>query len=187
MDPGDRALTADALAARLQIELGPSCASLTDRFIVEAESIDRSVVYAWSRYGKGEGDEYLNIPLDKSEYEAFIDAVLTSPKVTPHDFEKPKYFEGCLPLEVTAERGRELAIWRMKPVGLPDPRTGREPYGRCSTLRITAARPIICRLSDPHDLGAQTQVFRALPVVGGEVFKARCDPPEHLRQRPRSA
>ena len=167
-------LTADALAARLQTELGPSCAFFDSIApIVEAESIDRSVVYALSRYGKGEGDEYLNIPLDKSEYEAFIDAVLASPKVTPHDFEKPKYFEGCLPLEVVAERGREsLRFGAMKPVGLPDPRTGREPYAVVQLRAENHGRTAYNMVGFQTRMtwGAQTQVFRALPGMSEATF-----------------
>ncbi len=97
--------------------------------IVAADSIDASIAYARSRYGKGAGDEYLNLPLDEAQYHAFVAALVSGEKVAPHAFEEPRYFEGCLPIEVMAERGPEvLAHGPMKPVGLEDPRTGRRPF-----------------------------------------------------------
>jgi methylenetetrahydrofolate--tRNA-(uracil-5-)-methyltransferase len=97
--------------------------------IVSDESVDRTIAYARSRYGKGEGDEYLNLPLDQAQYHAFVEALLRAEKLPAHEFEEPRYFEGCLPVEVMAERGLEvLAHGPMKPVGLEDPRTGRRPY-----------------------------------------------------------
>jgi methylenetetrahydrofolate--tRNA-(uracil-5-)-methyltransferase len=97
--------------------------------IVAADSIDMTVAYARSRYGKGGGDDYLNLPLDEGQYRAFVAALLAGEKVPAHDFEEPRYFEGCLPVEVMAERGQDvLAYGPMKPVGLEDPRTGRRPH-----------------------------------------------------------
>jgi methylenetetrahydrofolate--tRNA-(uracil-5-)-methyltransferase len=97
--------------------------------ILSADSIDMSIAYALSRYGKGSGDDYLNLPLDETQYRAFVAALVAGEKVKPHEFEEPRYFEGCLPIEVMAERGPEvLAYGPMKPVGLEDPRTGRRPY-----------------------------------------------------------
>ncbi len=97
--------------------------------IVTAESIDHAVVFRASRYGKGEGDDYLNCPLDEAGYAAFIDAVLAGEKVPAREFEKVLHFEGCMPIEEMAERGREtLRFGPMKPVGLIDPRTGQEPH-----------------------------------------------------------
>lgn len=97
--------------------------------IVTAESIDHAVVFRASRYGKGEGDDYLNCPLDEAGYAAFIDAVLAGEKVPAREFEKVLHFEGCMPIEEMAERGIEtLRFGPMKPVGLIDPRTGQEPH-----------------------------------------------------------
>jgi methylenetetrahydrofolate--tRNA-(uracil-5-)-methyltransferase len=97
--------------------------------IVAADSIDMSIAFRASRWGKGDGDDYLNLPLSKEEYLAFVQALRTGQKVPPHAFEEPRYFEGCLPIEVMAERGDEvLAHGPMKPVGLIDPRTGRRPH-----------------------------------------------------------
>lgn len=123
-------LTSDALATSL--------AGLTgDRLyfydaiapIVSAESLDMGKVFAASRYGKGDGDDYLNCPLNEAEYLAFVAELVTAEKVPSRDFEKIVHFEGCMPVETMAERGVEtLRFGPMKPVGLIDPRTGAEPH-----------------------------------------------------------
>jgi methylenetetrahydrofolate--tRNA-(uracil-5-)-methyltransferase len=96
--------------------------------IVTAESIDRTVVFAASRYGKG-GEDYLNCPLDRAEYGRFVDAVLGAATVPTREFEKCIYFEGCMPIEELARRGPQtLAFGPMRPVGLTDPRSGRRPH-----------------------------------------------------------
>src|SRR6266849_3641443 len=97
--------------------------------IVASDSIDMSVAFAQSRYGKGGGADYLNLPMTREEYVAFVSSLRAAEKVPPHHFEEPRYFEGCLPIEVMAERGDEvLAFGPMKPVGLVDPRTGKRPH-----------------------------------------------------------
>jgi len=96
--------------------------------IVYAESIDWKKVFIADRYGKEEGS-YVNCPLTKEEYERFVEELLKAEKVPLHPFEDPKYFEGCLPIEVMAERGKDtLRYGPMKPTGLIDPKTGKEPY-----------------------------------------------------------
>lgn len=97
--------------------------------IVDASTIDESKTFRASRYDKGGDDAYVNCPLTKDEYERFVAAVIAAEKVAPREFEEARYFEGCLPLEVMAERGPQtLRFGPMKPVGLDDPRTGRWPY-----------------------------------------------------------
>jgi len=136
-------LTSDKLANELSRITGEEHLYFFDAIspIVEAESIDMSVCFRASRYGRGqiaEGD-YINCPMNEVEYEAFIDALLGSEKIPLRDFEVAVkagvragphgYFEGCLPVEVIAERGREsLAYGPMRPVGLIDPRSGKRPY-----------------------------------------------------------
>ncbi|ABS26892.1 methylenetetrahydrofolate--tRNA-(uracil(54)-C(5))-methyltransferase (FADH(2)-oxidizing) TrmFO [Anaeromyxobacter sp. Fw109-5] len=123
-------LTGDALAADVAALAGGRL-HFYDAIapIVAADSIDMSIAYARSRYGKGSGDDYLNLPFDEGQYRAFVGALLAGEKVAAHDFEEPRYFEGCLPIEVMAERGADvLAYGPMKPVGLEDPRTGRRPF-----------------------------------------------------------
>jgi methylenetetrahydrofolate--tRNA-(uracil-5-)-methyltransferase len=123
-------LTSDALAEQLSSLTG-------DRLyfydaiapIVSAESLDLSKIYAASRYGKGDGDDYLNCPLDQEQYTAFLTALRGAEKVEPRDFEKLVHFEGCMPIEELAARGDDtLRFGPMKPVGLPDPATGEEPW-----------------------------------------------------------
>ena len=96
--------------------------------IVSADSVDREVVFAAARYGKG-GSDYLNCPLTREEYLAFHEALLAGERYPLHDFEAPHYFEGCLPIEELAARGEDtLRFGPMRPVGLRDPRTGRRPH-----------------------------------------------------------
>src|SRR5438132_3947320 len=124
-------LTGESLAASLAEAVGAAQLAFYDAIapIVAGESIDLSVAFAQSRYGKGGGDDYLTLPLTREEYERFVDELLEGAKVAPHPFEEPRYFEGCLPIEVMAERGRDvLAFGPMKPVGLQDPRTGARPH-----------------------------------------------------------
>jgi methylenetetrahydrofolate--tRNA-(uracil-5-)-methyltransferase len=124
-------LTGDALAAAIAERVGSEHLAYYDAIapILSAASIDETKVFRASRYDKGGDDAYVNCPLDKAQYGAFVEALRTAEKVAPRAFEKVKYFEGCLPVEVMAERGeRTLAFGPMKPVGLTDPRTGRWPY-----------------------------------------------------------
>ena len=124
-------LTGDELAADLERVVGQGRLAYYDAIapVVTAESVDWSVAFKASRYGKGGDDAYGNCPMDEARYDAFLEAVLAAEKVAPKDFEEPRYFEGCLPLEVMAERGRlTLAYGPLKPVGLTDPRTGERPF-----------------------------------------------------------
>jgi methylenetetrahydrofolate--tRNA-(uracil-5-)-methyltransferase len=109
--------------------------------IVQADSIDMEIAFAASRWGKGSGDDYLNLPMDEAQYRAFVAALLAGEKVKPHHFEEPRYFEGCLPIEVMAERGVEtLSFGPMKPVGLFDPRKpGQRSYAVVQLRREDAA------------------------------------------------
>ena len=123
-------LTSDSLAEKLkskadeQIHFYDAVAP-----VVTKESIEMSKVFVSGRYGRG--DDYINCPMNRDEYESFYDALVNAERSLPHDFEKEKgkYFEGCMPVEALAERGRDtLRFGPMKPRGLVDPRTGREPY-----------------------------------------------------------
>jgi methylenetetrahydrofolate--tRNA-(uracil-5-)-methyltransferase len=124
-------LTSDRLADAIAARLGTGALALYDAIapIVSAESLDRSRIYALSRYGKGDGDDYLNCPMDRARYDAFLDALTAADQYSGHAFDDVPYFEGCLPIEEMARRGRETPRFGpMKPVGLPDPASGREPY-----------------------------------------------------------
>jgi methylenetetrahydrofolate--tRNA-(uracil-5-)-methyltransferase len=97
--------------------------------VIEADTIDRDVVFAASRYGKGGGSDYLNCPMTRDEYEAFVAALLAGEKAPLHEFDETPFFEGCLPIEEMARRGTDtLSFGPMKPVGLIDPRTGMRPH-----------------------------------------------------------
>lgn len=168
-------LTADALAARIAAVCGARL-HFHDAIapIVAADSVDRAVAYARSRYGKGAGDDYLNLPFDEPQYAAFVEALVAGEKVAPHAFEEPRYFEGCLPIEVMAARGRDvLAHGPMKPVGLEDPRTGRRPHAVVQLRREDEAGTAYnlvgfqTRLTWPE----QRRIFRAfVPGLAGAEF-----------------
>ncbi|HZS12595.1 MAG TPA: methylenetetrahydrofolate--tRNA-(uracil(54)-C(5))-methyltransferase (FADH(2)-oxidizing) TrmFO [Nitrospirales bacterium] len=123
-------LTSDRLASSIRALTHANSLYFFDAIspIIDADSIDTNVAFRASRYDKG-GDDYLNCPMDKAAYDAFYDALMAAEKVQSKEFEKTPYFEGCIPIEVMAERGREtLAFGPMKPVGLQNPRTGTRPH-----------------------------------------------------------
>ncbi len=141
--------------------------------IVAADSVDETIAYRASRYGKGNADDYLNCPLDRPTYEAFLAAMLAAEKVTPHEFEEAKYFEGCLPVEVMAERGPDtLRFGCMKPVGLDDPRTGRWPYAvvqlRAEDVDRTAYN--LVGFQTRMKWGDQLRVLRMIPGLQEAEF-----------------
>ncbi len=124
-------LTSDRMAASVAARLGSAALAFYDAIapIVAAESLDRERLYALSRYGKGGGDDYLNAPLEEPEFDAFISELAGAEQYDGHDFDRTPYFEGCLPIEEMARRGRDtLRFGPMKPVGLRHPGTGREPH-----------------------------------------------------------
>ena len=124
-------LTSDALAADLARVIGAEHLAYYDSIapIIAGDSIDWELVFRASRYDKGGDDAYVNCPLDETQYKTFVAELCAAQKVVPRAFEQVRYFEGCLPIEVMAERGeRTLSFGPMKPVGLTDPRTGRRPH-----------------------------------------------------------
>lgn len=168
-------LTSPALEKALLALLGEKYLYFYDAMapIVEAASLDMEKLYALSRYGKGGGDDYLNVPLSRAEYEAFVAALLAGEKVPFHDFEKAVYFEGCLPAEAMAERGVEtLRHGPMKPFGLPDPRTGREPYAVVQLRQDDLAKTHfnLVGFQTKLKVGEQRRVFRMLPGLENAEF-----------------
>jgi methylenetetrahydrofolate--tRNA-(uracil-5-)-methyltransferase len=140
---------------------------------VELASLDLSKLYALSRWGKGGGADYLNVPLSRPEYESFVKELLAGEKVPFHDFEKAFYFEGCLPVEAMAERGLEtLRHGPMKPFGLRDPRTGKEPYAAVQLRQDDLAREHFNLVGFQTKLrvGEQKRIFRTLPGLGRAEF-----------------
>lgn len=171
-------LTSDALAREIGRFTGAERLYFYDSIspIVAADSIDMSVAFRASRYGKSldGSDDYLNCPLDKDQYDAFVDAVLDAGRYEPHIPEdKTPYFEGCLPIEEIARRGRDtLRFGPMKPVGLDDPRTGRRPYAVLQ-LRQENQRADSFNLvgfQNHMRFGDQASVFRMIPGLAQAEF-----------------
>jgi len=140
--------------------------------IVEADSIDMSKVYLAARYDKGTAD-YINCPMSKEEYDRFLDALIDAHSVEEHDWEKLNYFEGCLPIEEIARRGRDtLRFGPMKPVGLRDPRTGRPPYAvvqlRQENLRADSYN--LVGFQNHLKFGEQARVLRLIPGLENAKF-----------------
>jgi methylenetetrahydrofolate--tRNA-(uracil-5-)-methyltransferase len=124
-------LVSEALAAAIARFTGEDYLHFFDAIapVIEAETIDRSFVFAASRYGKGGGEDYLNCPMTEEEYRAFVAALLAGDKAPLHELDRTPFFEGCLPIEEMARRGSDtLRFGPMKPVGLKDPRTGERPF-----------------------------------------------------------
>jgi methylenetetrahydrofolate--tRNA-(uracil-5-)-methyltransferase len=166
-------LTTDALAEHLKNLTHAKHLYFYDAIspIVDADSIDMNVVFRASRYDKG--SDYLNCPMTEAEYDAFYKALLEAEKVVPKDFEKVPYFEGCIPIEVMAERGRDTMMFGpMKPVGLVDPRTNARPYAVVQ-LRMENRHGTCYNLvgfQTKLTYGAQKRVLRMIPGLQNAEF-----------------
>jgi methylenetetrahydrofolate--tRNA-(uracil-5-)-methyltransferase len=161
-------LTSARLTGAMAARLGSSALAFYDAIapVVADDSLDHDRLYALSRYGKGDGDDYLNAPLDGPAYERFLDALLEADQHQGHDFDEVPYFEGCLPVEEMARRGREtLRFGPMKPVGLPDPRTGREPHAVVQLRREDRAGQMwnLVGFQTRLRIPEQQRVFRMIP------------------------
>ncbi|MDO8676981.1 MAG: methylenetetrahydrofolate--tRNA-(uracil(54)-C(5))-methyltransferase (FADH(2)-oxidizing) TrmFO [Acidobacteriota bacterium] len=173
-------LTSDALSKDIQAMVGEEHLAFYDAIspIVLAESIDMSKVFRASRWdrslspGEAEGD-YLNCPMTKAEYDAFYAALTTAESATVHDFDKEKFFEGCLPIEVMAHRGEgTLRFGPMKPVGLTDPKTGRFPYAAVQLRQDTLAGDHYSLVGFQTQIkwGDQARVLRMIPGLEHAEF-----------------
>ena len=174
-------LTSDALAAAIRERLGVESLAFYDAIapVIDAESIDTSRAFRASRYDKEtmdsaeEGGAYFNCPFTREEYDAFLDALAAADQFTAHEFDKVPYFEGCMPIEEAARRGKDtLRFGPMKPVGLTDPATGKRPYAVLQLRREDRAgrmwNLVGCqtRLRIPE----QQRVFRMVPGLAGAEF-----------------
>jgi methylenetetrahydrofolate--tRNA-(uracil-5-)-methyltransferase len=172
-------LTSEALAAEIQAIAGREQLYFYDAAspIIDADTIDRSICFEASRYGKGQEDGgaggYLNCPLSEEEYHAFRAELLKAEKVPLKEFEPIKLFEGCLPIEEMAERGeRTMAFGPMKPVGLTDPRTGRRPFAVVQLRQENEGATLYSmvafqtRLTWPE----QRRIFRMIPGLQNAEF-----------------
>jgi methylenetetrahydrofolate--tRNA-(uracil-5-)-methyltransferase len=174
-------LTSPALAEDIRRVGGEDQLAFFDAIapIVHKDSIDLEVAWFQSRYDKagpggGGGADYVNCPLDRDRYEAFVDALLAAEKAEFKEWERSTpYFEGCLPIEVMAERGREtLRFGPMKPVGLTDPRTGRRPHAVVQLRQDNALGTLYNMVGFQTKLrhGEQVRVFRMIPGLGQAQF-----------------
>ncbi len=172
-------LTTDALSRHLTERLGTKSLSFFDAAapIVDAATIDTTIAYAASRYGKGEPC-YLNCPMSREEYRAFYAALIEAEEAPLHDFDRdeqkePTVFEGCMPVEVMARRGEDTLLFGpLKPVGLPDPRTGKEPYAVVQLRRENNAATMYNLVGFQTHLtfGEQRRVFRMIPGLEKAEF-----------------
>jgi methylenetetrahydrofolate--tRNA-(uracil-5-)-methyltransferase len=170
-------LTSRALHRALDEALGGEALAFFDAVapIVAADSLDMDHLFRASRYGKGAGADYLNVPLDRAAYDDFVDALLNADKVPFKDFESEdaRYFEGCLPIEVMAERGRDtLRFGPMKPVGLEDPSTGHRPWAVVQLRQddLAAEHWNLVGFQTKLTQGEQKRVFRTLPGLEAARF-----------------
>jgi methylenetetrahydrofolate--tRNA-(uracil-5-)-methyltransferase len=167
-------LTSNALSEEIQRITGSGHLAFYDSIspIVDAETIDMSRVYFAARWDKGTAD-YINCPMDRSEYDRFIDALLAAKAAESKEWEKLDYFEGCLPIEILARRGRDtLRFGPMKPVGLRDPRTGLRPWAvvqlRKENLRADSYN--LVGFQNHLKFGEQARVLRLIPGLENARF-----------------
>jgi methylenetetrahydrofolate--tRNA-(uracil-5-)-methyltransferase len=172
-------LTSSSLGQSIATETGAEALAFFDAIapIVYAESIDMSQAWLQSRYDKGDTEEertaYINCPMTRDQYEAFIDALLAADKTEFHEGETAGYFDGCLPIEVMAERGREtLRFGPMKPVGLTNPHSDIKPYAVVQLRRDNALGTLynIVGFQTKMKYGAQTEVLRMIPGLQDASF-----------------
>lgn len=168
-------LTSPALICSLSNLVGNMSLYFYDAIspIVSADSLDREKMFWGNRYGKGETADFLNIPLDKEQYETLVNDLLTGDVVLPHDFEEEKYFESCMPIEAIAARGpKTLAFGPMKPVGLEDPQTGKRAHAviqlRAENKYKTAFNLVGFQTKLKYK--EQERVFRKLPGLENAEF-----------------
>jgi methylenetetrahydrofolate--tRNA-(uracil-5-)-methyltransferase len=168
-------LTSDALTAEISRLLGDDGLAFYDSIapIVSFDSVDMDVAWLGARWDKGDGDDYLNCPMDRDRYDHFI-ADLRAADVYPgHDWENIPYFEGCLPIEVMAERGAEtLRYGPMRPIGLPDPRTGKPPHAVVQLRREDRRGQMwnMVGFQTRMRTGEQRRIFRTIPGLEEAEF-----------------
>jgi methylenetetrahydrofolate--tRNA-(uracil-5-)-methyltransferase len=167
-------LTSDALTPVLAALTGEHLAFYDAAApIVDADSIDRNVVFEASRYDKGGGADYLNAPMDRETYERFVDALVSAPRAKVHDFERRELFAACQPIEEIARTGADaMRYGPLKPVGLVDPQTGERPWAVVQLRAETGARTAYNLVGFQTNLtfGAQERVFRSIPGLEKAEF-----------------
>ncbi|MBQ4105493.1 MAG: methylenetetrahydrofolate--tRNA-(uracil(54)-C(5))-methyltransferase (FADH(2)-oxidizing) TrmFO [Clostridia bacterium] len=169
-------LTSDALCSNIVSLFGESLSFFDAAApIVTAESIDTETSFKQSRYDKGDGDDYINCPLNKAEYETFYKELISAERAPLHDFDvaEPKVYEGCMPIEVMAQRGEDtIRFGPMKPVGLRDPRTGHRPWAALQLRRENSAGTMYNLVGFQTNLKfpEQKRVFGLIPALKNAEF-----------------
>ena len=168
-------LTAPSLAEAIGAETGKDALAFFDAIapIVHRDTIDMEVAWFQSRWNKGDGKDYINCPLDKAQYDAFVAALLAAEKTEYRGWENVPYFEGCMPIEVMAERGLDtLRFGPMKPVGLDDPRTGRWPHAVVQLRQDNAGGTLwnIVGFQTKLKHAEQVRLFRTIPGLEKAEF-----------------
>jgi methylenetetrahydrofolate--tRNA-(uracil-5-)-methyltransferase len=169
-------LTSEALSDAIARRLGTQALAFFDAIapIVATESLDVGPLFRASRYGKGGGEDYLNAPFTAEQYDAFVTALIAGDQYQPsHEFDRIPYFEGCLPVEEMARRGRDtLRFGPMKPVGLRDPRSGREPYAVVQLRQEDRAGQMwnLVGFQTRLRTAEQQRVFRTIPGLAHAEF-----------------
>lgn len=169
-------LTSDLLAASVQSRFGESLSFFDAAApIVTADSIDMDYAFCASRYGKGDGDDYINCPMNKEEYEVFYEALISAERAPLHDFDvnNPKVYEGCMPVEVMAQRGHDtLRFGPMKPVGLTNPKDGHRPWAVLQLRKENASGSMYNLVGFQTNLkfGEQKRVFSLIPALHNADF-----------------
>ncbi len=168
-------LTADALAADIRELCGCESLSFYDAAapIVTAESIDMDHAFAASRYDRGGDDDYINCPMNKEQYEAFYQALITAERAETHDIDRPNVYEGCMPVEIMAKRGPDtIRFGPMKPVGLRNPATGHRPWANLQLRREDAegTRYNLVGFQTNLKFGEQKRVFGMIPALANAEY-----------------
>lgn len=169
-------LTSPALAGKLADMLGAGYLYFFDAVapVLELDSVDMNVAYRRNRWDAGEGGDYVNCPMDERQYRAFYDALTTAERAPLHDFEgDARYFEGCMPVEVIASRGRDtLRFGPLRPVGLEDPRTGKRPYAVVQIRQDNREGTLYNLVGFQTNLkwSEQKRVFRMIPGLENAEF-----------------
>ena len=169
-------LTDDALAVNIKNKLGSEYLSFYDAAapIVSADSIDMDSAFFASRYGKGDGDDYINCPLEKDEYEVFHTELVSAERALLNEFDKnPNVYEGCMPIEILASRGVDsIRFGPMKPVGLTNPKTGRRPYAVLQLRKENVSGSMYNLVGFQTNLkfGEQKRVFSLIPALKNAEF-----------------
>ena len=169
-------LTSDALAEKIFALCGGALSFFDAAApIVTAESLNRDHCFAASRYGKGDGDDYVNCPMNKAEYESFYEAIVSAERAPVHDFDvqNPKVYEGCMPIEVLAQRGHDtMRFGPLKPVGLTDPKTGHRPWAVVQLRKENREDTLYNLVGFQTNLkfGEQERVFRMIPGLENAEF-----------------